>query len=106
MAERVMFVQLKTAHDADRGPAWVSVVRFNRSWKTAYWHDKTLRRWPGMHDANFYDVETREEYWVSGPHRDQSDTRFSTVAPTIDPDAADAYRAFLAGDALPSREDG
>jgi hypothetical protein len=56
-AERVMFVQLKTGHGADKGPAWISRVRFNKSWKTAYWHGKTLRRWPGMFDANFYDVE-------------------------------------------------
>ena len=44
---RVMFVQLKTGHDIDKGPAWISVVRFNRTWKTAMWHGKALRRWPG-----------------------------------------------------------
>lgn len=32
-----------TGHDIDQGPCWISVVRFNRSWKTAYWHGKTLR---------------------------------------------------------------
>jgi hypothetical protein len=69
MAARVMFVQLKTGYDTDMGPAWVSWVRFNRSCKTAYWHGKTLRRRPGMFDANFYDVDTDEPYWLSGPHR-------------------------------------
>ena len=28
MPGRVMFVQLKTGHDIDQGPAWISVVRF------------------------------------------------------------------------------
>jgi hypothetical protein len=68
-----MFVQLKTGHNTDQGPCWISVVRFNRSWKTAYWHGKTLRRWPGMFDANFYGVETKERYWglrpAQGPRR-------------------------------------
>ncbi len=61
-----MFVQLKTGHNTDKGPAWISVVSFNRTWKTARWHDRTLRRCPGLVDANFYDVETDEEYWISG----------------------------------------
>lgn len=62
MPERVMFVQLQTGYDIDQGPAWISVVRFNRTWKTATWHGKTLRRWQRLFDANYYDVETREEY--------------------------------------------
>ena len=106
MAERVMFVQLKTGHNTDKGPAWISRVRFNRSWKTAYWHGKTLRRWPGMFDANFYDVETHEEYWLSGPHRDQADTRYSNIRPEIDDDVREVYEAFLRGAPLPGRERG
>ena len=99
-----MFVQLKTGHGLDQGPCWISIVRFNKSWKTAYWHGKTLARGRAMFDANFYDVETQEEYWLSGPHRDRGDTRYSGVNPTIDDDARDAYKGFLAGDALPGRE--
>jgi len=106
MAERIMFVQLKTGHGLDQGPAWISVVRFNRSWKTATWHGRTLRRSLGLFDANYLDVETHEEYWVSGPHRDGADTRYSRIRPTVDDDARDAYEAFLAGAPLPGREHG
>ena len=106
VADRVMFVQLKTGYDTDNGPAWVSWVRFNRTWKTAHWHGKTLRRWPGMFDANFYDVETHEAYWLSGPHRDRADTRYSNVRPQIDDDVREAYEAFLGGASLPGRERG
>lgn len=35
-----------------------------------------------MFDANFYDTETDEEYWLSGPHRDGADTRYSAVRQT------------------------
>jgi hypothetical protein len=106
VAERVMFVQLKTGHNTDQGPAWISRVRFNRSWKTAYWHGKTLRRWRGMSDANFYDVDSGAEYWLSGPHRDQADTRYSNIRPTIDDDVRCAYEAFLGDIPLPGREHG
>lgn len=101
-----MFVQLKTGHETDQGPCWISVVRFNRSWKTAYWDGKTLRRWPGMFDATFYDVETNDQYWLSGPHRDRRDTRYSNIVPIIDDDARQAYEAFLDGAPLPGRECG
>jgi hypothetical protein len=104
--QRVMFVQLKTGHDIDKGPAWISMVRFTSTGWTAYWHGRTLRRWPGLFDANFVDVETDEEYWISGPHRDRRDTRYSAVEPTIDEDARDAYQAFLDGASLPGRERG
>ena len=106
VADRVMFVQLKTGYGSDQGPCWVSVVRFNRSWKTAYWHGKTLRRSSALLDGNFFDVDTDEEYWVSGPHRDRRDTRYSNVTPDIDEDARAAYEAFLNGAALPGRENG
>lgn len=106
MPDRVMFVHLKTGHNTDKGPAWISLVSFNRSWKTARWHGKTLHRSPGMFDANFYDVETDEEYWVSGPRRDQGDTRYSSITPTVDDDAKAAYEAFLDGAPLPGRKRG
>ena len=90
----------------DKGPAWISLVSFNRSWNTARWHGKVLRRAQGMFDANFYDEETDEEYWLSGPHRDRQDTRYSGIRPTIDDDARDAYLAFLDGAPLPGRQRG
>ena len=105
MADRVMFVQLKTGHNTDRGPCWISTVRFNRSWNTATWHGKTLARRQGI-GGNFCDVDTDEEYWLSGPHRDRGDTRYSGITPSIDEDARTAYEAFLAGKALPGRERG
>lgn len=106
MPDRVMFVQLKTGHNTDKGPAWISVVSFNRTWKTARWHGRTLHRWTGLVDANFYDEETAEEYWLSGPHRDHRDTRYSTIKPTVDDDARGFCEAFLNGGLLPWRKGG
>jgi len=58
------------------------------------------------YDANFYDVETGEEYWVSGPKRDRTDGRYSRQQPVVDEDARGDYEAFLAGEPLPGRERG
>lgn len=106
VATRLMYVQLKTGYDIDRGPSWIGWVRFSKSWSTAYFHGRTLRRGPGMFDANFYDVDTDEEFWISGPKRDRTDGRYSRVLPQIDEEAHDAYEAFLGGVPLPGRESG
>ncbi|MCT2543207.1 hypothetical protein [Streptomyces atratus] len=106
MPRRLMFVQLKTGYNTDRGPSWIGWVDFSKTWSTGYFHGRTLRRAGSMSDANFYDVQTDEEFWVSGPKRDRTDTRYGPSAPEIDPEAAEAYRAFLEGAPLPGRENG
>ena len=70
MTQSLMFVQLKTGYDRDRGPSWTGWVNFNKSWKTARFHGRELRRWQSL-DANVSDVDTGESYWLSGPKRDQ-----------------------------------
>ncbi len=110
MAERIMYVQLKTGYDVDRGPAWIARVKFSKTWRTAYVHGRTLHRVTGTafanNDANFYDCATGEKFWLSGPKRDRTDGRYSNIQPEVDADAREAYEAFLAGAALPGRERG
>jgi hypothetical protein len=97
MPRRIMFVHVKTGYDTDRGPSWIGWVDFSKSWNTAYFRGRAMRRAGGMSDANFYDVETGEEFWIPGPKRDRTDTRYGPGHPEVEPEAARAYRAFLGG---------
>ncbi|MFJ2621335.1 hypothetical protein [Glutamicibacter sp. NPDC087344] len=106
MAERIMYIQLKTGYNTDRGPAWISRVRFSKSWRTAYFRGLALRQVSGLFDANFVDPETGDEYWLSGPKRDRTDGRYSSEQPSVDADVIEEYEAFLAGAPLPDRENG
>ena len=105
-----MYLQLKTGYNTDRGPAWVARVRFTRSWRTAYGHGRSLRRVTGTAganlDSNFYDVDTGEGFWMSGPKRDRTDGRYTNEQPLVDDDVREVYEAFLAGAPLPGRESG
>lgn len=78
--------------------------------RTAYFRDRTLGRVAGYahanHDSNFFDVETGNEYWISGPKRNRTDGRYGKAQPSIDADVLDEYRAFPAGAPLPGRESG
>ena len=105
MARRLMFVQLKSGFKTDQGSSWICWVDFNKTWKTARFHGRELRRVQGW-DANFKDVATDEWFWLSGPKRNRTDLRYGGGQPDVDEDARDAYEAFLKGAPLPGREDG
>lgn len=97
MARRLMFVQLKTGYDADCGPSRIGWLTFNRTWKTARYEGRELRRTRGLSDANFVDVVTGETFWLSGPKRDGTDTRYGPRTTVVDDDARSAYEALLEG---------
>lgn len=100
-----MFVQQKTGYDIDRGACWICWVDFTKTWKTARFHGRELRRLQ-QPDSNFYDVATDELFWLSGPKRDRTDARYGPTQPQVDADAREAYEAFLRGAPLPGRDGG
>jgi hypothetical protein len=64
---------------------------------TIYYRGKEFRSLKGNgFKANYYDVETREEYWISGPRKDGHDALYATNIPTeIDEDVKDEYWARI-----------
>jgi hypothetical protein len=88
-----MYLELKThgrGHD-DNGPAWISRVAFSKTGKTIYWRGKKLQRFSGF-CGNYYDLETGDEYWISGPKKNGQD-RYSWAGEKvkIDPDVREEY---------------
>ena len=48
--------------------------------------------------ANYYDVETGEQYWISGCHRDGADRLYTSNLPVeIDEDVRDEYWTSIRG---------
>lgn len=93
-----MFVELKSGH-ADNGPAWIGWVRFSKTGRTAYYRGRTLERIRGGGiRGNFADVESGEEFWMSGVKKNGEDRHWAGSGPvTTDPDAADEYHRIIAG---------
>lgn len=92
MARRELrYVELTTGSNHN-GPASISWVTINRTGKTIYYRDRVLRRGHGS-IGNFYDVESGEEYWVSGVKRNGQDRHWAgSGRVVIDDDARDEYR--------------
>lgn len=89
-----MYVELKSGYSED-GPAWIGRVRFSKSGRSVYYRGRTLLRVRGI-SGNHVDVETREEYWVSGPRRDRRDRLYGNAPVHVDDDVRAEYEALTA----------
>ena len=64
MRTEIRYIELKTGY-SDNGPAWIGKVAFSNSGRTLYFMDKAFQH-SSCYIGNFYDVETKEFYWISG----------------------------------------
>jgi hypothetical protein len=94
---QLRYVELKTGFN-DNGPATISWVTFSKTGRTVYYKDKQLQRIRGGgFPGNYYDVETGDDYWVSGVKRDGQDRHWAGSGDVvIDEDAKDEYRRQVA----------
>ena len=59
-----MFIELK--EDGVSGPARIGRVTFSQSGKSVYYRGRMLQKLKGGFKANYFDAETRQQYWISG----------------------------------------
>jgi len=59
----------------------------------------------GGFKSNYFDVETGEPYWISGPHKDGQDSLYAThLKPTVDDDAIEEYWLKIRGLPIPAKQ--
>src|SRR6476646_1759572 len=89
MEPQIKYVERKT--DGLRGVGRIVRVSFSSTGKTIYYGDRTLVPLHGWaFKANYIDRRTREEFWVSNPHRDGNDSLLPAIV-EIDADAREEY---------------
>jgi len=75
------YIELKSGY-ADNGPAWIARVKVSRSGRTVYFNGKALKRATGGGvSGNYIDIETYEEYWVSGVKKNGLDRHWAGSGP-------------------------
>lgn len=71
------YIELKTGFNGN-GPAWIGHVQGSHSGRTMYFNGKAFRRTKrATSSANYYDVETFDEYWISGVKRSGNDRHWA-----------------------------
>lgn len=77
MNPEIKYIELKTGF-SDNGPAWIGLVEFSKSGQTVYFNNMALKKLknPGI-GANHFDIETGEEYWISGVKKNGQDRHWA-----------------------------
>ena len=96
-----MYIELKAG--GLTGPARIGRVTFSKTGRTIYYRGREFRSLDGSgFKANYYDVATGEEHWISGPKKDGSDRLYGERVPVeIDDDVREEYWTVIRGQ--PSR---
>ncbi len=91
-----MYIELKSGQ-GDRGPARIGRVTFSKSGTTIYYKGKSFQRIKGGGiSGNYFDVETSEEYWISGVKKNGEDRHWAgSGAVEIDEDVKEEYLALI-----------
>jgi hypothetical protein len=101
---RIMYIEDKS--EGLDGPARIGRVYFSRTGKSLTYRGQTFQSLAGGGaKANYFDVETGDHYWISGPRRDGADRLHpqSRAPVEIDEDIAEDYWRDVRGLTRPVR---
>jgi hypothetical protein len=94
-----MYIENKSAQPAGQrgveGPARIGRVVFSKSLQSVYYRGGKLQRIKGGYKYNHLDVETGDEYWISGPKRNGADGLYGPRPTPIDDDVREEYWTLI-----------
>ena len=91
---QIMYIEYKG--EGLVGPARIGRVTFSKTGKTIHYRGKQFQSLKGGYKANFFDVDSGEEYWISGCRRDGNDALYPGVV-EIDADVQEEYWTEIRG---------
>ena len=95
---RIMYMEDKS--DGLTGPARIGRVTFSKSGQSLRYQGRTFQRLGGSgFKANYFDVETGDHFWISGPKKNGEDRLYprSSMPIEIDADVSEEYWRDIRG---------
>lgn len=92
---RIMYIEDKS--NGTQGEARIGRVYFSKSGKTLYYRGQSFKSLKGAgFKSNYYEVDSGNEFWISGPKKDQNDRLYGgNKGVVIDPDVYDEYMQLV-----------
>ncbi len=99
MKSRIMYIELKQADHNDNGPARIGRVTFSKTGRTIYYKGKAFQSLKGTVICwNYFDIESRVVYWISGPKKNGEDRHSAGSGNVeIDEDVREEYLRDIRG---------
>ena len=96
-AGRIMYIECKAG--GLTGAARFGRVTFSQTGRTLYYRGQKFQSLKGAgFKSNYYDVDTGEDYWISGPKRNGGDALYGGSTPIeIDEDVREEYWRAIRG---------
>lgn len=77
MKRQIMYIENK-ADLHGRGEAWIGKVEFSKTRQTVYFNNQAFKKMEtGGSSGNYYDLETGNEFWISGVKKNGQDRHWS-----------------------------
>ena len=90
MQSRIMYIENKSVSLS--GEARIGRVSFSKTMRTMYYDGKEFLKVKNGFKHNCIEVETGDEYWISGCHKDGADRLYGEKIPVqIDDDVREEY---------------
>jgi hypothetical protein len=92
---KIMYIENKS--DGLVGDARIGRVFFSKTGATLYYRGKKFQSLKGSgFKANYFEIESRDQYWISGPRKDQDNRLYGgNRGVQIDDDVKDEYFAYI-----------
>jgi len=106
MKSRIMYIESKSGRLT--GPGRIGRVTFSKTGSTLYYRGRSFQSLKGAgFKSNYFDVETGEHYWISGPKRNGEDQLYATNIPVeIDDDVYEEYWSTIRRTLAPKARNG
>lgn len=95
---RIMYIEDKS--DGLNGPARIGRVTMSKSGRSLHYGGRTFQSLGGQgFKANYFDVDTGDHFWISGPRKDGRDRLYdnSSKPVEIDADVSEEYWTEIRG---------
>ena len=92
MRPRIMYIEDKSG--GLTGPGRIGLVQFSKTGATLHYGGRSFRGLKGEgFKANYFDVDSGDQFWISGPRRDGSDGLYGRITQPedVDADVAETY---------------
>lgn len=99
MKTRIMYIEFKS-NQGDKGWARIGRVTLSKTGKTLYYLGKEFQSLKGHGiGANFEDIKTGDQFWISGPKKNGQDRHWAGSGPVIiDEDVQEEYYSKIRTD--------